>query len=62
MVTDQHVRRLRRFDLLGLPKGQAAAKAGLDDKTARKYRRLGRLPSEVRLMGKRPVTGWRGVA
>jgi hypothetical protein len=50
MVTDAQVRRLRRFDLQGLPKGQAAAKAGMDDKTARKYRRLDRLPSEVRPM------------
>src|SRR5262249_46841829 len=38
-----------RLDHQGLTKGQAAAKAGLDDKTARKYRRLGRLPSEVRM-------------
>lgn len=50
MITDQQARRLRRFDLQGLPKGQAAAKAGMDDKTARKYRRLGKLPSEVRRM------------
>jgi hypothetical protein len=50
MVTDQQVRRLHRLDLLGLPRGQAAAKAGMDEKTARKYRRLGRLPSEVRPM------------
>ena len=49
MVTDRQVRRLRRFDRQGCPKGQAAARAGLDDKTARKYRRLGRLPSEVRM-------------
>ena len=49
MVTDRQVRRLRRFDQQGCPKGQAAARAGLDDKTARKYRRLGRLPSEVRM-------------
>ena len=26
----------------------AAAKAGMDERTARKYRRLGKLPSEVR--------------
>jgi hypothetical protein len=50
MLTDQQVRRLRRFDRQGLSKGQAAAKAGMDDKTARKYRRLGKLPSEVRPM------------
>src|SRR5271157_3504408 len=47
MVTDYQVRRLRRLDLMGVPKGRAAAQAGMDDKTARKYRRLGRLPSEV---------------
>ena len=50
MVTDQQVRRLRRLDLQGIGPGQAAAKAGMDDKTARKYRRLGKLPSEVRRM------------
>jgi hypothetical protein len=50
MVTDQQVRRLRRLDLQGLLKECAADKAGLDPKTARKYRRLGQLPSEVRRM------------
>src|SRR5271170_701593 len=50
MVTDQQVRRLRRLDLLGLLAEQAAAKAGMDPKTARKYRQLGKLPSEVRRM------------
>jgi hypothetical protein len=50
MVTDQQVRRLRRLDLLGLFAEQAAAKAGMDPKTARKYRQLGKLPSEVRRM------------
>jgi hypothetical protein len=49
MVTDLHIRRLRRLDQQGLSKSQAAAKAGIDDKTARKYRRLGKLPSEVRM-------------
>ena len=49
MVTDLHVRRLRRLDLQGWPKGRAAVKAGIDEKTARKYRRLGKLPSEVRM-------------
>jgi len=48
MVTDLHIRRLRRLDQQGLSKSQAAAKAGIDDKTARKYRRLGKLPSEAR--------------
>ena len=46
-VTDQQVRRLFRLDRRELPKGRAAAQAGLDEKTARKYRRLGQLPSEV---------------
>jgi hypothetical protein len=50
MVTDQQVRRLQRFDLLGLAKEVAAAKAGLDPKTARKYRQVGKLPSEVHRM------------
>lgn len=50
MVTDQQVRRLRRLDLCGLSKERVADKAGVDAKTARKYRRLGKLPSEVRRM------------
>src|SRR5215471_14346507 len=50
MVTDQQIRKLFRLDREGLPKERAAAKAGLDPKTARKYRRLGKLPSEVRRM------------
>ncbi len=49
MVTDLQIRRLRRLDQQGLSKSQAATRAGIDDKTARKYRRLGRLPSEVRM-------------
>jgi hypothetical protein len=50
MVTDQQVRKLFRLDCEGLPKELAAAKAGLDPRTARTYRRLGRLPSEIRRM------------
>jgi len=49
MITDQQVRRLRRLDLLGIAKGRAAAQAGMDEKTARKYRQLGQLPQEVRM-------------
>ncbi len=47
MVKDQQVRRL--FTLLQRENSQAVAavKAGMDAKTARKYRRLGKLPSEV---------------
>jgi hypothetical protein len=47
MVTDQQVRRL--FKLVQTEKNFeiAAMKAGMDEKTARKYRRLGKLPSEI---------------
>ena len=47
MVTDQQVRRL--FKLMQKEKtfGIAAAKAGMDEKTARKYCRQGRLPGEI---------------
>src|SRR5262249_62329171 len=50
MLTDHQVRKLRRLDRLALPKELAALRAGMDPKTARKYRRLGRLPSEVKRM------------
>ena len=54
MVTDRQVRRL--FGLVQTERtlAMAAAKAGMDEKTARTYRRLGKVPSEV----KRPHT-WR---
>jgi hypothetical protein len=47
LVTDKQVRRL--FALVNLEKSGeiAAAKAGMDRKTARKYLRAGRLPSEL---------------
>lgn len=47
MVTDQQVRRLFTLMQSGHPLATAAAKAGMDERTARKYRRLGKLPSEV---------------
>src|SRR3954451_130330 len=49
LTTDQQVRRLRQLDAKGTAAGIAAARSGMDAKTARKYRRLGRLPSEVRM-------------
>src|SRR5437764_5537286 len=55
MVTDLHVRKVRSLDRQGITKEKAAARAGIDPKTAPKYRQLGRLPSEVRLM----VRDWR---
>jgi len=47
LVTDKQVRRL--FALINTNENQeiAAAEAGMDAKTARKYRRLGRVPSEL---------------
>jgi hypothetical protein len=50
MITDQQVQKLRRLDGNGVPKEAAASRAGMDAKTARKYRRLGMFPSEVEPM------------
>jgi len=50
MVSDQQIKKLFRFDTQGYARDLAAAKAGLDPKTARKYRSLQRLPSEVTVM------------
>lgn len=47
MVTDAQVRRLMSLRAKEKSLGVAAAKAGMDEKTARKYLRLGRMPSEV---------------
>src|SRR5579875_3902178 len=47
MVTDQQVRRLRKALQRGASLALAAAQAGIDRKTARKYRRQDILPSEV---------------
>jgi len=50
MVTDAQIRKLFRLERQGAPKEQAALRVGIDPKTARKYRRLRRLPREVRCM------------
>ena len=47
MVTDQQVRRLLKMVQTEKNFGIAAIKAGMDEKTARKYRKLGKLPSEL---------------
>jgi len=47
MVTDQQVRRLFKLIQTEQNFGIAAMKAGMDEKTARKYRMLGKLPSEL---------------
>lgn len=48
MTTDQQVRRLKEMDSKGMAKEKAAAKAGMDPKTARKYRKAKQLPSEMK--------------
>jgi len=48
MVTDQQVRRLFKLVQTEMNFGIAAAKSGMDEKTARKYRKLGKLPSEMK--------------
>jgi hypothetical protein len=48
MVTDNQVRRLRKLSNTEQNQEIAAAKAGMDPKTARKYLAVNRLPSEIR--------------
>ena len=48
MVNDTQVRRLKKLSKTEKTHEVAAAKAGMDEKTARKYLRDGRLPSERR--------------
>jgi len=48
MVTDQQVRKLMKSIAQGEPLSKAALKAGMDDKTARKYRRAKALPSTLK--------------
>ena len=49
MVTDYQVRILMKALHAEKTKATAAAKAGMDEKTARKYERLGKLPSELQV-------------
>lgn len=49
MITDNQVRRLRRLMQTEKSLSSAAAKAGMDEKTARKYIRLDKLPSELKI-------------
>lgn len=50
MVTDEQVRRLRKLIMKEKTYTTAAAKAGMDEKTARKWRDSRKLPSECRLI------------
>ena len=54
MVTDAQVRRLKRLSKTEETQDLAAAKAGMDIKTARKYLKNGKLPSECK-----PERTWR---
>ena len=49
MITDNQVRRLRRLMQTEGTLSSAAAKAGMDEKTARKYIRLDKLASELKV-------------
>jgi hypothetical protein len=49
MVTDNQVRILVTTRKSGKTKAVAAAKAGMDEKTARKYLRLCKLPSDIKV-------------
>ena len=49
MVTDAQFRRLMKRIHRGDPLAVAAAKAAMDEKTARKYRRAAKLPSQVKV-------------
>lgn len=48
MVTDQQIRRLYKLSNTEKTQEVAASKAGMSVKTARKYLRMRRLPSEVK--------------
>ena len=49
MVTDQQVRVLMQSISKGQTYRVSSAKAGMDEKTARKYRKLNKLPSELKV-------------
>lgn len=49
MVTDEHVRLLMKYRQKQIPLIQAAARAGMDVKTARKYIKGGKLPSQMKV-------------
>ena len=48
MITDNQVRKLMKYLQEEGKLGIAAAKSGMDEKTARKYRNLDQLPSELK--------------
>ena len=48
MITDEQYRRLMKLSQTEASLGVAAAKAGMDEKTARRWRRRGKPPSATR--------------
>jgi len=48
VVTDQQVRRLMKLNPIEKRLSVAAAKSGMSENTARKYLRLGKLPSQCK--------------
>ena len=48
MITDNQVRKLKKYLSRGKSLGDAAIRADMDEKTARKYRDLDMLPSEIK--------------
>lgn len=48
MITDNQARKLMKYLQEKMALGVAAAKSGMDEKTARKYCQLGKLPSELK--------------
>ena len=48
MVTDQQIKRLFKLEKTELTRALAAAKAGVCEKTARKYSKAGKLPSQMK--------------
>jgi len=56
MITDNQARKMMKYLQEKKTLGVAAAKSGMDEKTARKYRELGKLPSELKAEQKR---SWR---
>jgi hypothetical protein len=48
MVTNSHIKRLRMLINKGLTQETASEKAGIAERTARKYLKEGKLPDELR--------------
>jgi len=48
MITDNQVKKMKRNLSRGKSLGVSAASSGMDEKTARKYRDLDKLPSELK--------------